>query len=108
MTEGVNYLRVSSSDPLISISGVAIDSSSSRRRGSFGAVQIVNTANSQSLTTAGNSLVLANATWNNDLTGATGESFNASADGYRILYTGTKETFTVDLSGATTSLPRSR
>ena len=105
LTEGVNYLRISSSDSAIAIRGqnnVNIDGG--RARGSFGAVQIVNTANSQSTTTAENSLVLANATWNNDLTGATGESFNASAYGYRILYTGTEETFTVDLNGAT-SLP---
>ncbi len=103
MTEGVNYLRVSFSDPSIAISGVAYANvTGGRARGSFGALQIVNTANSQSLTTAENSLILANATWNNDLTGAAGESFNASADGYRIIYTGMEETFTVDLNGAAT------
>ena len=107
LVEGVNYLRVSSSDPAIVIKGqdnINLDGGG-RARGSFGALQIVNTANSQSTSTSENSLVLANATWNNDLTGATGESFNASADGYRIFYTGTEETFTVDLGGAT-SLPK--
>ena len=57
------------------------------------------------MTTPENSLVLANGVWTNDLTGATGENFNASAYGYRIVYTGTEETFTVDLNGATTNLP---
>ena len=103
LTEGVNYLRVSSDASVISVQGAANDGQ--KHRGSFGALQIVNTANSQSTTTAENSLVLANASWTNDLTGATGESFNASAYGYRIVYTGTEETFTVDLNGATTNLP---
>ena len=97
LTEGVNYLRASSTDSQILVQGAANDNN--HHRGSFGALQIVNTANSQSTTTGENSLTLANATWNNDLTGATGEGFNASADGYRILYTGTEETFTVDLNG---------
>ncbi|MCR5165182.1 MAG: autotransporter-associated beta strand repeat-containing protein [Thermoguttaceae bacterium] len=102
LTEGVNYLRVSSTDSQITVQGSANDGQ--KHRGSFGALQIVNTANSQSMTTPENSLVLANGVWTNDLTGATGENFNASAYGYRINYTGTEETFTVDLSG-TTNLP---
>ncbi|MBR5710185.1 MAG: autotransporter-associated beta strand repeat-containing protein [Thermoguttaceae bacterium] len=105
LKEGVNYLKVSSSDPEISIYGAP---KSGNYRGSFGAVQIVNTYNSQSTTTSENSLTLANATWNNDLTGATDEGFNDSAYGYRILYTGTADTFTVDLGGATTNLPNIR
>lgn len=103
LTEGVNYLRVSSSNPVISVQGAANDGQN--HRGSYGALQIVNTTNSQSMTTPENSLVLANGVWTNDLTGATGEGFNASAYGYRIVYTGTEETFTVDLNGATTNLP---
>ncbi|MBR0190918.1 MAG: autotransporter-associated beta strand repeat-containing protein [Thermoguttaceae bacterium] len=102
LTEGVNYLRVSSTDPQITVQGSSNDGQ--KHRGSFAALQIVNTANSQSMTTPENSLVLANGVWTNDLTGATGESLNTSAYGYRILYTGTEETFTVDLSG-TTNLP---
>lgn len=103
LTEGVNYLRVSSDASVISVQGTANDGQN--HRGSYGALQIVNTTNSQSTTTAENSLILANGSWTNDLTGATGESFNASAYGYRILYTGAEETFTVDLNGATTNLP---
>ena len=103
--EGQHYLKVSSSDSAISIAGVGIDSSSSKRRGSFGALQIVNTYNSQSTITSENSLDLANATWDNDLTGATNQGFNPSVDGYRIIYTGEAiDTFTVDLNG-TTRLP---
>lgn len=107
LTEGVNYLKVSSSDSNISISGVAGQKANNKNyRGSFAALQIVNTANSQSTTTAENSLVLSSSaiSWNNDLTGATGQSFDANAFGYRILYTGTEDTFTVDLNGAA-SLP---
>ena len=108
LTDGVNYLHVSSSDPKISISGVAGQTVSGKGyRGSFGALQIVNTANSLSTTTAENSLVLSSSaiSWNNDLTGATNQSFDANAFGYRIIYTGDAiETFTVDLNGAT-SLP---
>ena len=107
LTEGKHYLKVSSSDSAITISGVGIDSSSSKRRGSFGAVQVVNTANSLSTTTTETSLTLSSASisWNNDLTGATGQSFDANAFGYRIIYTGAAiDTFTVDLNGAT-SLP---
>lgn len=103
LTEGVNYLRVSSDASVISVQGAANDGQN--HRGSYGALQIVNTTNSQSTTTAENSLILANVSWTNDLTGATGEGFNASAYGYRILYTGAEETFTVDLNGATTNLP---
>ena len=107
LTEGKHYLKVSSSDSAITISGVGIDSSSSKRRGSFGAVQVVNTANSLSTTTTETSLTLSSdsISWNNDLTGATGQSFDANAFGYRIIYTGAAiDTFTVDLNGAT-SLP---
>ncbi len=107
LTEGKHYLKVSSSDSAITISGVGIDSSSSKRRGSFGAVQVVNTANSLSTTTTETSLTLSSdsISWNNDLTGATGQSFDSNAFGYRIIYTGAAiDTFTVDLNGAT-SLP---
>ena len=107
LTEGVNYLKVSSSDSLITISGVAGQKVNNKNyRGSFGALQIVNTANSLSTTTAENSLVLSSSaiSWYNDLTGATAQVFDANAFGYRILYTGTEDTFTVDLNGAA-SLP---
>ena len=109
LTEGVNYLRVSSTDPAIAISGVAYASyADGRARGSFGALQIVNTANSQSTTTGATSLTLSSTeiSWNNDLTGATNQSFDSSAYGYRIIYTGEAiNTFTVDLNGTTTNLP---
>ena len=108
LTEGVNYLKVSSSDSQISISGVAKETANKKNyRGSFAALQIVNTANSLSTTTTETSLTLSSASisWNNDLTGATGQSFDANAFGYRIIYTGAAiDTFTVDLNGAT-SLP---
>ena len=84
LVEGVNYLKVSSSGPTISILG---QNASSSNRGSFGALQIVNTANSQSTTTGETSLTLLSTeiSWNNDLTGATGQSFDSSAYGYRII-----------------------
>ena len=70
-------------------------------------MQIVNTADSLSTTTTETSLTLSSdsISWNNDLTGAIGQSFDANAFGYRIIYTGAAiDTFTVDLNGAT-SLP---
>ena len=98
LKEGVNYLKVSSSDPEISIYGAP---KSGNYRGSFGAVQIVNTADSQSRIVSGD-FTWNDSAWTNDLTGETEQAYNPSAVGYRLI-NATDETVnpTIDLGGST-------
>ena len=97
LKEGVNYLKVSSSDSAISI---ASPGNGGNYRGSFGAVQIVNTADSQSRIISDN-FIWTDSVWSNDLTGEIEQAYNPSSVGYRLINS-TNETVnpTIDLGGS--------
>lgn len=104
LVEGVNYLKVASSDPDIFVRGTPwgnIPGTSSRYRGSIGALQIVNTANSQSLAVAGN-MNWHDPIWRNDLTGETNQTFDPTAVGHRIVDNG--ESSRIDMAGLAVNL----
>ena len=100
LKEGVNYLKVSSSDLAISVKGV--DNDGKKNRGSFGALQIVNTADSQSTIVTGGTLTWTGDIWTNDLTGETGQAYNSSAVGHRLINNG--QTVTVDLGNTSINM----
>ncbi|MBQ3349022.1 MAG: autotransporter-associated beta strand repeat-containing protein [Thermoguttaceae bacterium] len=103
LVEGVNYLKVSSSDSAISITG---QNRSGDYRGSFGAVQIVNTADSQSRIISGD-FTWSDLGWYNDLTGETEQAYDPSAVGYRLINS-TNETVnpTIDLGGSAVAVEK--
>lgn len=98
LTEGVNYLKVSSSYPTVYVKGSGNENS---HRGSFGALQIVNTADSQAVAVTGN-FTWTDAVWTNDLTGETNQPFNNAAVGHRIINNGIDAT--VELGNSAVNL----
>lgn len=98
LTEGVNYLKVPSTYSSIYVKGLG---SENGHRGSYGALQIVNTADSQAVAVTGD-FTWTDSVWTSDLTGETGQAPNASGVGYRIINNGTDAT--VSLGGSTVDL----
>ncbi|MBR5709467.1 MAG: autotransporter-associated beta strand repeat-containing protein [Thermoguttaceae bacterium] len=98
LTEGVNYLKVPSTYSNVYVKGLG---SENGHRGSFAALQIVNTADSQAVAVTGD-FTWTDSVWTSDLTGETGQAPNASGVGYRIINNGTDAT--VNLGGSTVDL----
>ena len=98
LTEGVNYLKVSSTYSNVYVRSLGSENS---HRASYSALQIVNTADSQAVAVTGD-FTWTDSVWTSDLTGETGQTPNASGVGYRIINNGTDAT--VNLGGSTVDL----
>ena len=98
LTEGVNYLKVSSTYSNMYVRSLGSENS---HRASYGALQIVNTADSQAIAVTGD-FTWTDSVWTSDLTGETNQPINANAVGYRIINNGTDAT--VSLGGSTVDL----
>ena len=81
LTEGVNYLKVSSTYSNVYVKSLGSENS---HRASFAALQIVNTADSQAIAVNGD-FTWTDSVWTNDLTGETYQPLNENAVGYRLL-----------------------
>ncbi|MBQ6614805.1 MAG: autotransporter-associated beta strand repeat-containing protein [Thermoguttaceae bacterium] len=98
LTEGVNYLKVSSTYSNVYVRSLGSENS---HRASYSALQIVNTADSQAVAVSGD-FTWTDSVWSNDLTGETNQPINANAVGYRIINNGTDAA--VNLDGSTVDL----